>query len=68
MSPSASEAGTPREPELPASAPTLAGTDPGAGERACASCGSHLATAWSTPSGTALLCRECATLHGLGCP
>jgi len=34
----------------------------------CVSCGSGLATAWSTPDGTAWLCRECATLHGLGCP
>jgi ribosomal protein L37AE/L43A len=34
----------------------------------CMSCGSHLATAWSTPEGKAWLCRECATLHGLGCP
>ena len=34
----------------------------------CVSCGSHLATAWSTPEGTAWLCRECATLHVLGCP
>lgn len=34
----------------------------------CMSCGSHLATAWSTPEGRAWLCRECATLHGLGCP
>ena len=36
--------------------------------RECMSCGSHLTTAWSTPEGTAWLCRECATLHGLGCP
>jgi len=34
----------------------------------CVSCGSGLATAWSTPDGTAWLCRECATLHSLGCP
>jgi len=34
----------------------------------CMSCGSHLATAWSTTDGKAWLCRECATLHGLGCP
>ena len=32
------------------------------------SCGSHLAQRWSTSDGPALLCRECATLHGLGCP
>ncbi|MGA0036508.1 MAG: hypothetical protein ACO3SZ_07020 [Ilumatobacteraceae bacterium] len=35
---------------------------------ACVSCGSHLAQRWSTPEGVAVLCRECATLHGLGCP
>jgi len=34
----------------------------------CMSCGSHLAQSWSTPDGVAVLCRECATLHGLGCP
>ncbi|MEI7617812.1 MAG: hypothetical protein WCK14_04250 [Actinomycetota bacterium] len=34
----------------------------------CASCGSHLATQWGTSEGRAWLCRECATLHGLGCP
>ncbi|MFZ9394291.1 MAG: hypothetical protein ACO28P_10110, partial [Ilumatobacteraceae bacterium] len=34
----------------------------------CASCGSPLATAWSTTEGRAWLCRECANLHGLGCP
>lgn len=34
----------------------------------CMSCGSHLATPWSTSEGKAWLCRECATLHGLGCP
>jgi hypothetical protein len=38
------------------------------GSDGCVSCGSHLAVRWSTPEGTALLCRECATLHGLGCP
>ena len=37
-------------------------------EPACMSCGSHLAQRWSTPDGPAVLCRECATLHGLGCP
>ncbi|MBL6636091.1 MAG: hypothetical protein ISP35_07835 [Ilumatobacteraceae bacterium] len=35
---------------------------------ACVSCGSHLTQRWSTPEGVAVLCRECATLHGLGCP
>ena len=34
----------------------------------CYSCGSPFATAWSTTDGTAWLCRECANLHGLGCP
>jgi hypothetical protein len=34
----------------------------------CMSCGSPFATAWSTTDGTAWLCRECANLHGLGCP
>ena len=34
----------------------------------CMSCGAPYATAWSTTDGTAWLCRECATLHGLGCP
>lgn len=34
----------------------------------CMSCGSHLAENWSTSDGVAVLCRECATLHGLGCP
>lgn len=34
----------------------------------CASCGSPFATAWSTTQGKAWLCRECANLHGLGCP
>jgi len=34
----------------------------------CFSCGSPFATAWSTTDGTAWLCRECANLHGLGCP
>ncbi|MGA0230560.1 MAG: hypothetical protein ACO3R3_11095 [Ilumatobacteraceae bacterium] len=47
--------------------PMVGAPTPGQG-RECMSCGSHLATAWSTPEGTAWLCRECATLHGLGCP
>ena len=34
----------------------------------CMSCGSHLAQRWSSPEGEAVLCRQCATLHGLGCP
>ena len=34
----------------------------------CMSCGSPFATAWSTTEGRAWLCRECANLHGLGCP
>ncbi len=34
----------------------------------CMSCGSHLAQRWSTPQGVAVLCQQCATLHGLGCP
>ena len=34
----------------------------------CMSCGSPFATAWSTTEGKAWLCRECANLHGLGCP
>ena len=34
----------------------------------CMSCGSHLAQRWSTPEGVAVLCQQCATLHGLGCP
>lgn len=34
----------------------------------CMGCGSHLATEWITPDGRAWLCRECATLDGLGCP
>ena len=34
----------------------------------CYSCGSPFATAWSTTDGTAWLCRDCANLHGLGCP
>lgn len=34
----------------------------------CMSCGSPLATAWSTSEGTAWLCRECANLNDLGCP
>ena len=42
---------------------------PGARESSdCMSCGSHLARPWSTPEGRAWLCRECATLHGIGCP
>ncbi|MGA1033828.1 MAG: hypothetical protein ACO3VI_00830 [Ilumatobacteraceae bacterium] len=42
---------------------------PGTSERHdCMSCGSHLAHPWSTPEGRAWLCRECATLHGIGCP
>ncbi|MGA1344797.1 MAG: hypothetical protein ACO35E_02340 [Ilumatobacteraceae bacterium] len=36
--------------------------------RDCMSCGSHLSRPWSTSDGTAWLCRECATLHGIGCP
>ncbi|MEY3691176.1 MAG: hypothetical protein RJB57_831 [Actinomycetota bacterium] len=36
--------------------------------RDCMSCGAPYATAWGTSEGTAWLCRECATLHGLGCP
>jgi hypothetical protein len=34
----------------------------------CMSCESPFATAWSTTEGKAWLCRECANLHGLGCP
>lgn len=34
----------------------------------CFSCGSPFATPWSTTDGKAWLCRECANLHGLGCP
>ena len=34
----------------------------------CFSCGSPFATPWSTVDGRAWLCRECANLHGLGCP
>ena len=36
--------------------------------RDCMSCGSPFGTKWSTPEGTAWLCRECANLNGLGCP
>ena len=34
----------------------------------CESCSSPLATRWNTPDGPAWLCRECANLHGFGCP
>ncbi|MFM8627029.1 MAG: hypothetical protein ACKOCC_08830 [Actinomycetota bacterium] len=45
-----------------------AGATPKKDDRECMSCGAPYATSWSTPEGTAWLCRECATLHGLGCP
>jgi hypothetical protein len=49
--------------------PPVVGADHRTGSTgACMSCGSHLATRWSTPDGPALLCRECAVLHGIGCP
>lgn len=49
--------------------PAVVGVDRGTGSAgACVSCGSHLAVRWSTPDGAAMLCRECAVLHGLGCP
>lgn len=54
------ESGTPPVPE-----PAVSAAD---GRHECVSCGAPYATAHETPDGMAWLCRECATLHGLGCP